>query len=139
MAETTENGFELGGLFYPWHVTTTGKDLLLIDRISGMPPQEFFELIEDSYDLSRSPVLLALIATSMRARHPERSLERIVRTVMDLSLDDVEIVGGEDEEEGEGDGPPQEAGGDAGPSDSSSPTSSDSPESPSQTLRAIPA
>jgi hypothetical protein len=94
-----ENGFEYGNLFYPWSVSTRGMDLLLIDRISGMNPQAFFELIEDDYDLSRAPVTLTLIATSMRARHPERSLERIVRTVMNLDLEEIEFIGGEDEEE----------------------------------------
>jgi hypothetical protein len=108
MAEDTPAGFEYGGLFYRWNVTSTGKDLLLIDRISGMPPQEFFELLEDKHDLSRSPVMLALIATSIRARHPERSLEKIVRDVMDLSLDDIEIVGGDEDEVEES--PPAEAG-----------------------------
>jgi hypothetical protein len=99
-AEAPSQGFEYAGLFYPWAVSTKGKDLILIDRISGMGVVEFFELIEDDYDMGRAPVTLALIATSIRARHPDRSVERILRTVMELDIEnDIEMVGGGDSEE----------------------------------------
>lgn len=135
----TQAGFEYQGVFYPWHVTTTGKDLLLIDRISGMAPQEFFELIEDGYDLSRSAVTFSLMATSIRNRFPERSIERIVRAVEAIDLDEVEFMGGDDEE-GE-DGPPAQAG--ASPPADQSATSSDtskiSADTISEPLQGIPA
>jgi hypothetical protein len=107
--ETREDGFELEGRFFRWHVTDTGKDLMLIDRFSGMPVQEFFETIEDSFDRGRAPILLALIATSIRNAFPDRSVERIVRQVMNLSISDVTFVEG-DEEEAPAGSPPGEAG-----------------------------
>jgi hypothetical protein len=136
--EEQPNGFELGGVFYPWNVTTRGMDLILIDRISGMTPQDFFALVEDNHDLTRAPVMLSLIATSIRNRHPDWSLERIIRAVMALDLDDVEIIGGdEDEAEADAESPPSE--GDATGLSGSSPqtsngsavtTSETSPETP---------
>ena len=106
-----EDGFELvatPGVFYRWHVTAKGKDLMLIDRFTEMPPQEFFTAIEDSFDRSRTPVLLALIATSIRNRFPEWSLERIVRTVMDLDIsEDITFVDADVEE---AEGPPSQGG-----------------------------
>jgi hypothetical protein len=87
-----DDGFELEGTFYRWHVTDTGKDLMLIDRFTGMPVADFFETIEDSFDRGRAPVLLALMATSMRAKHPDWSVERIARVVQGVSLGDVTFV-----------------------------------------------
>lgn len=128
-----ESGFEYRGLFYPWHVTSKGADLILIDRVTGMNVKDFFELIEDQYDMSRAPVTLALMATSMRNRHPERSVERIYRTVMDLDIqEDVEFVGVEEgEEEPEDDESPPAGGGDSDLSGSSPQTSNGSVELPS--------
>lgn len=135
MADTPA-GFEYAGLFYEWHLSTIGKDLLLIDRISGMSVEEFFELVEDKYDLTRPAVMLTLVATSMRHRHPDRSVERLFRTVMDLDMADVNVVGGDDDEEGDEDGPPS-SGGDV-PSDTSSPTLHGSPDLTSETLPVTP-
>lgn len=130
-----ESGFEYQGVFYPWQVTMKGVDLLLIDRISGMNPQAFFELIEDNYDMSRAPVTLTLIATSMRARHPERSLERILRNVMELDLnEDLEFVNAEEDEES-----PPPAAAEGGPSETSPSSSNGTAEPPSPTLPATPA
>jgi hypothetical protein len=99
MSETQEAGFELAGEFYRWRCSDSGKDLMLIDRFTQMPIFEFFETIEDSFDRGRGPVLLALIATSIRAARPEWSVERIVRLVLETNLGEVEFVGGEEEDE----------------------------------------
>lgn len=104
-----EDGFELPTgqelpsgeperIFYRWSVSDGGKDLMLIDRFTGMPIQEFFEVIEDTFDRGRAPILLALIATSIRKRHPDWSVERVVRTVQNLSLSDVVFVDSDTEE-----------------------------------------
>lgn len=90
--ERKEDGFELDGSFYKWHVTDGGKDLMLIDRFTGMPVADFFDTIEDSFDRGRAPILLALMATSIRAQHPDWSVERIVRVVQGMSLGDVTFV-----------------------------------------------
>lgn len=101
MADTDrrQNGFELAGEFYLWHVSDIGKDLMLIDRIAGMPITEFFETVEDNFDRERAPILLALIATSIRHGHPDWSVERIARTVMNLNLSEVEFIDVDAEEE----------------------------------------
>lgn len=93
-----EAGFDFQGKFYPWKLSDTGKDLLLIDRITNMPVDEFFALAEDEEADLRGSVLLAMFATSLRAGNPSWSVERVYRTVMDLSLsDDIEIL--DDEED----------------------------------------
>jgi hypothetical protein len=104
-----EAGFEFAGEFYPWSVSDGAKDLILIDRFTGMPVTDFFAAIEDDVDRGRAPILLALMATSMRAKHPDRSPERIGRAVEGLSLSQVEFIDG-DEQEGD-DGPPAVDGG----------------------------
>jgi hypothetical protein len=128
-----ESGFEYDGVFYEWHATDKGKDLRLIDQFTGLPPHAFFQAIEDDFDRGRGPVLLALIATSMRHLHQDWSIERIVRLVDELSLSEVEFIDGdEDPEEGE---PRPPAEGEASPapsqksSESPEPTSETSPES----------
>ena len=101
-----EDGFELDGTFYRWTVTDNGKDLMLIDRFTQMPIQEFFATVEDNFDRGRAPILLAMIATSIRAEHPDWSVDRIARLVMDASLTDISFIGGDEEEPAN---PPEEA------------------------------
>lgn len=93
-----EHGFEYQGRFYRLHVSDMGKDLMLIDRFTGMPMPEFFELVDDEVGLERGPVMLALVATSIRHGNPGWTVERIVRTVMDMSLADLTWVGVDEEE-----------------------------------------
>jgi hypothetical protein len=126
----TEDGFEYEGRFYRWACSDLGKDLMLIDRISGMPVTEFFETIEDSFDRERAPVLLALIATSIRAGHPEWSVERIHRAVLNLSLSEIVFVDADAEELSQAVPPP--LGGETPPSSdepSNSPSDDSSPSS----------
>lgn len=97
-----ERGFETEGEFYPWHLTDSGKDLMLIDRITGgMLPHEFFDAVGDEHEQFRGPILLGLIGTSVRNRHPEWSIERILRFVNEVKLGDIDFVGGEDDEDDE--------------------------------------
>lgn len=103
-----EDGFEYEGVFYAWHVSDVGKDLRLIDHFTGMPVTDFFEAVRDSFDGGRGPVLLALVATSIRAARPDWSVERIARMVDGLSLSDVVFLDAGNED---GDGaPPPSAG-----------------------------
>lgn len=98
-SKKAEDGFELDGTFYRWNLTDSGKDLMLIDRFTQMPVQEFFETVEDNFDRGRAPILLAMLATSIRAGHPDWSVERIVRSVMALNLSAVVFVDADVEEE----------------------------------------
>jgi hypothetical protein len=102
-----EGGFELHGEFYPWHVSDIGKDLMLIDRFSGLPVAEFFQVVEDDFERGRAPILLTLVATSIRYKHQDWTVERIVRMVMDTNLGELVFVGG-DEEEAKPELPPAE-------------------------------
>lgn len=127
--------------FFPWHLSDVGKDLQLIDRFTAMPVQEFFELIEDNFDRGRAPILLAMMATSVRAKHPDWTVERIVRLIQGVSLGDVHFIDAETEEQqvppaGGGETPPttSEPSADASSSSSTLPASS-----PSETSSAIPA
>lgn len=92
-----EEGFEYQGHFYRWRVSDVGKDLMLIDYFAKMPVQDFFDVVDDALERGRAPILLALMATSIRAEHPERSVERISRMVMDIPLGDVTFVGGDED------------------------------------------
>jgi hypothetical protein len=140
------DGFEYQGEFYGWSVTDIGKDLMLIDRFSGLPIHEFFQLVDDDHERGRGPILLTLIATSIRAGHPDWTAERVIRTVMDLSLSEVTFLNADKPESQEGlpDSPPAETAesngstGDASPSPSKS-TSSDPPPERSGTFSATPA
>lgn len=139
--EKREAGFELAGRFYRWAISDTGKDLMLVDRFTGMPVDEFFEAIDDDAQRGRAPIILAMIATSVRAGNPDWSVERIVRSIMDVSLSEIVMVEGDSEEEQPG--PPPEAGetpaASTSPADESSPSSTPPEKSDSETLYAIPA
>lgn len=104
-ADRSIGGFEFEGRFYKLTVSDCGKDLMLIDRISGMPMSAFYEAADDAEERGRGPIILTLLATSLRAAHPDWSVERIFKKVMNLSLgDDVTFVIPEteaEEEEGE--------------------------------------
>lgn len=116
---TPESGFELDGVQYGWHLSDAIRDLQLVDHFTrGMPPDEFFELAEQGS--RRAVVLIALIATSVRAKHPDWPVDKIIRTVETLDLSDVEFFGGDD-------GPPAEAGTPADAENGSSPSTGAGP------------
>ena len=139
----TEDGFELDGEFYRWHLSDTGKDLMLIDRFTAMPFDEFFAVIEDNFDRGRAPILLAMVATSVRAKHPDWTVDRIARLVMNTSLSEIEFVAADQEEDtrpppvdDHATGPPTPASGTSpsnGSSASSAPTDSTTSETLSET------
>jgi hypothetical protein len=98
VTDIRENGFEYQSRFYPWHIGDTGKDLMLIDRFTGLSISEFFEAVDDAP--TRGGILLALVATSLRHGNPSWSVDRIFRLVSELSLsEDVEFVNPGSEED----------------------------------------
>ena len=121
-----DDGFEYDGLFYRWHVTDGGKDLMLVDHFARMPVADFFETIEDDFDRGRAPILLALLATSMRNKHPDWSVQRLVRRVENLNLSEVTFIDSDAEEQPV---PPAEAAPEAATSEKPSGESS-SPSTP---------
>lgn len=143
--ERREEGFEHDGRFYTWHISDHAKDLLLIDTFSRLPADEFFRLMDEGdLDMRRTPVMLALIATSLRHGNPDWSYQKVERTVMDSSLSDFEFVTANDEDAGEGDaGPPALTGpsstGEQEQQTGFSPSSTPPDGSDSETLYAIPA
>jgi hypothetical protein len=128
LADNDEVGFEFEGEFYPLTVNTdNGKDLMLIDRLTAMPTEDFLEAIRDGIGIGRGPIMLAMLATSIRAKHNDWSVERIYRiTTADLSS--VKILGVEEEDAN----PPAEAASETAATGESS-TSSSEDSSPSQT------
>lgn len=137
-----EDGFEykLPGddeaTFFRWSLSDGGKDIMLIDRFTAMPIDEFFKVVEDSFDRSRGPILLAMIATSIRARFPDWTVERIFRTVQNLALSEVMFIAADEE----GDDPPTESGEtptqekSPSPSPTSSPSATQTDEQPTSDL-----
>jgi len=96
---TDEGGFEYQGRFYPWRFGSTGKDLMLLDRISGMSMSELFEAAEQNKD--RPSLMLAMIALALRAGNPTWSVERIIHVVEELDTEtDITYVGDEEEPAG---------------------------------------
>ena len=86
----SDDGFEFGGVFYPFKLSDSAKDLMLIDRLTGMAVDEFFEVARDGAE--RGPMLLALVATSIRAQNPTWSVERIMAMVTGIESVDEEIT-----------------------------------------------
>lgn len=109
-----KSGFEYDGKFYPFEISDKGRDVFLIDRITGMPLQDVFAEVKKPIDEMRTPVFFALVATSIRAKRTDWSLERILRIADELSYSEIleSIVGGDQDEEaterppGEGEGSP---------------------------------
>jgi len=99
--EPKQAGFELNSEFYAWHLTDKIKDLQLIDHFAQMPPADFFSAVEDDFDRSRTPILTAMMATSIRHIKPNWSLARVIRMVEDISMSDVTFFEGEEEEDEE--------------------------------------
>lgn len=116
MSSEDRDGFEWKDRFYRWSVSDIGKDLMLIDRIAQMPASEFIDMMGEIGENERAPVLLGLIATSIRAGHPDWSVDRIYRVVMGLSLStDIEFIssgtGDQDDDDEEEVRPPVVAAG----------------------------
>jgi hypothetical protein len=141
--EQRERGFEYKGRFYRWSMSDKGKDLQLIDYYTEMPVHEFFALMEDGYNRGRGPVLLAMIACSIRAGNPDWTVRRVIREVdeIDSITESITYIDIDDEEAGVP-GPPEPAAGGAAPEPEDSPapsvTSNGSPEPQSERLSEIP-
>ncbi len=106
-AKEPEVGFELDGDFFPLTVNLdNGKDLMLIDRLTAMDTLQFRECLQDGIGIGRGAIQLALIATSIRAKYPTWTVERIYRQVTG-DLANMTWVGGDEEDEEVG--PPAES------------------------------
>lgn len=144
-----EDGFEykLPGekqaTFFPWKVNVEGaKDMLIIDSFTQLPIDVFHEKLQDGFERRRGPFLLALIATSIAAKFPEWTVQRIVRMVENLDFSDFTGIDADEEEPVEGDvSPPAETGEETSESSnspsvgsSSSATQTDEPTSDTSSL-----
>jgi hypothetical protein len=100
-----EAGFELKfpdereAEFFPFAFGMSGaKDLKIIDRCTQMPLDEFAETMDDPSQRGRGVMMLAMIGLSIRAKHPDWSVERIMHLVDEIELNDVTFLGTEEEE-----------------------------------------
>jgi hypothetical protein len=106
-----EPGFELTidneePVFIPFALSTMGaKEMKIIDRCTAMPLDEFAAALDDPSQRTRGPVLLAMIALSIRAHYPDWTVERIMRLVDDM--DELPTFVGGDEEDAAPDPLPQ--------------------------------
>ena len=133
---TKEDGFEYQfpddeqATFFPWKVNVEGaKDMLIIDSFTQLPIDVFHEKLQDGFERRRGPFLLALIATSIAAKYPEWTVQRICRIVENLDFS--KFKGIEADEEESDALPPVETGEQT--SDSSSSPSDESSSSATQT------
>ena len=90
-AKPGQSGFEFQNRFVELTSSDVGKDLMLIDRITGMGIDEFNTHLSD--DDIRGSVMLALIATSIRAAFPDWSVERIYREVTNMRIGELTFIG----------------------------------------------
>lgn len=104
MADETpaaEAGFEFRGEFYPWKFSDNNKDMLLIEQIGGYTPGEFIEeadAVEAEVKAAaadgrepaepRTSFLLSLMATSIRARNPQWTVQRILNLIANANVSD---------------------------------------------------
>jgi hypothetical protein len=102
-----EPGFELKvedegvAEFIPWTpISYGGRELRIIDYITKMPLEEFEAASTDPVQRGRGTILLALIGTSINAKHPEWTIERITRIVDDMVLPEMAFLAGEEESNG---------------------------------------
>ena len=85
-----EPGFELKidgeePVFIPFALSTMGaKEMKIIDRCTAMPLDEFAAALDDPSQRGRGPVMLAMIALSIRAHYPDWTVERIMKLVDDM-------------------------------------------------------
>lgn len=92
MTDEQQAGFEIDGEFYPISLTSGAKDILLIDRVTNMTLEEFQEALDDPNRM-RGAAILGLIATSIRAKYPDWSVERIVAAVMAVDFENLVTIG----------------------------------------------
>ena len=91
-------GFEYEGVFVSWHLTDKVVDLQLVDQFAKMPPADFFAAVEDDFDRERTPILSAMIATSLRHHYQNWSISRVIRYVENMHMGQLVFFDGEEEE-----------------------------------------
>lgn len=123
MTDEQQAGFEIDGEFYPISLTSGAKDILIVDRVTNMTLEEFQDALEDPNRM-RGSAILGLIGTSIRAKHPDWSVERVVATVMAVDFETLVTVGDavEDPTPGGHPEPPDENSTSPSDASSSSPT-----------------
>lgn len=93
-----KSGFEYEGVFVTWHLTDKVVDLQLVDQFAKMPPADFFAAVEDDFDRERTPILSAMIATSLRHHYQNWSVARVIRYVENMHMSQLIFFDGEEEE-----------------------------------------
>jgi hypothetical protein len=147
---TKEDGFEYKlpdddeATFFPWKVNVEGaKDMLIIDSFTQLPIDVFHEKLQDGFERRRGPFLLALIATSIAAKFPDWTVQRIVRLVENLDFSKFTGIDADEEEAGDVKVPPETGEptneSSSSPSDGSSSSATQTDESTSDTSNLTPA
>ncbi len=124
--------------FFPWTFSDGGKDVILIDHFTQLPFHEFVGE-SDEFDLSRGTIMLAMVATSIRAKNPDWTPGRIIRTVENLHLSELTMVNAEADEAPRVDPPVEGESTGAKPSSASKSSATPVDSSPSETSSVIPA
>jgi hypothetical protein len=143
-----EDGFEYKlpddeqATFFPWKVNVEGaKDMLIIDSFTQLPIDVFHEKLQDGFERRRGPFLLALIATSIAAKFPDWTVQRVCRLVENLDFSSFKGI--ESDEETADVGPPETGEptneNSSSPSEGSSSSATQPDEPTSDTSRLTPA
>jgi hypothetical protein len=77
-----------------------GRDLRIIDYVTKMPLEEFEAATNDPVQRGRGTILLAIMGTSINAKHPEWTIERITRIIDDVVIPEMTFLGAEEESNG---------------------------------------
>lgn len=98
-----QTGYQIGGRFYPAVETFKLGDPILIQEITRLEWDEFVERLPSDEEIAQvwfDPVLrAALVGVAVARGNPNWRLEKVVRYIRGLDMDDVELVGPEDDEE----------------------------------------
>lgn len=120
MAAPQEPGFELtipgesSATFFPWAIgMSSAKDMMIIDRLTRMPLDEFAEAFEDPTQRGRGPIMLTMIALSIKSKYPDWSVERILAVVDQVELPEIAYIDAAEEDDEPTPLPESEPGSDA--------------------------
>lgn len=117
-----QSGFELYKRFYPWPSTYRLGDPVLVSAVTGMTWPEFLQGLQaqsEAIEMAREMgaeapaadqvVVTGMIAVAFWQGNPTMSRDKVRRAIERVSIEDIEIIVGDDDEAADV-GPPAEGG-----------------------------
>lgn len=98
-----EAGFQIRKKIYPLPVRYKPSDCVLVEQLTNLTWMEYVERLPDLTDdqqVSEDPIVqLGMIGVSVARANPEWSRDRVVKFMNSVFMDEIEIVGPEDDED----------------------------------------